>query len=82
MVSPPNLYNRVSSDEFTLMQTFTETLAISQSSNLSVPYFRYFGPSAIVPGFKQTVVKLKEHRHSPRISLPIPSGFSHSIYMF
>ncbi|KFY97262.1 hypothetical protein V498_02148 [Pseudogymnoascus sp. VKM F-4517 (FW-2822)] len=50
-----------------------ETLALSQSSNLSVPYFRYFGPSAIVPGFKQTVVKLKEHRQSPKISLPFSS---------
>ncbi|KFZ03345.1 hypothetical protein V502_11022 [Pseudogymnoascus sp. VKM F-4520 (FW-2644)] len=41
---------------------------------MNVPYFRYFGPSAIVPGFKQTVVKLKEHRHSPRISLPNSSS--------
>jgi hypothetical protein len=29
-----------------------------------VPYFRYFGPTAIVPGFKQMVVSVKEHRRS------------------
>lgn len=29
-----------------------------------VPYFRYFGPTAIVPGFKQMVVSLREHRRS------------------
>lgn len=32
-----------------------------------------------MPGFKQTVVKLKEHRQSPKISLPFSSGFSHSM---
>jgi hypothetical protein len=29
-----------------------------------VPYFRYFGPTAIVPGFKQMVVSVREHRRS------------------
>jgi len=39
-------------------------------SNLShieshrVPYFRYFGPTAIVPGFKQMVVSVWEHRRN------------------
>lgn len=32
--------------------------------NFRVPYFRYFGPTAIVPGFKQMVVQLKDHRRS------------------
>ncbi|KAI9705687.1 MAG: hypothetical protein M1820_005097 [Bogoriella megaspora] len=27
-----------------------------------MPYFRYFGPTAIMPGFKQMIVKVKEHR--------------------
>ncbi|KAI0008976.1 fungal-specific transcription factor domain-containing protein [Xylariaceae sp. FL0662B] len=30
----------------------------------SVPYFRFFGPTAIVPGFKQMVVKVKDNRRS------------------
>lgn len=29
-----------------------------------VPYFRYFGPTAIVPGFKQMVVSVKNRRRS------------------
>ncbi|KAI0469344.1 fungal-specific transcription factor domain-containing protein [Xylaria cf. heliscus] len=29
-----------------------------------VPYFRYFGPTAIVPGFKQMVVKIRGRRRS------------------
>lgn len=29
-----------------------------------VPYFRYFGPTAIVPGFKQMVVAVKDRRRS------------------
>jgi hypothetical protein len=29
-----------------------------------VPYFRYFGPTAIVPGFKEVVVSVREHRRS------------------
>ncbi|KAK0128364.1 hypothetical protein ONS95_000336 [Cadophora gregata] len=32
--------------------------------NHRVPYFRYFGPTAIVPGFKQMVVSVREHRRS------------------
>lgn len=31
-----------------------------------VPYFRYFGPTAIVPGFKQMVVQMKDHREQRR----------------
>ena len=27
-----------------------------------MPYFRYFGPTAIMPGFKQMIVKVKEQR--------------------
>ena len=29
----------------------------------SVPYFRYFGPTAIVPGFKRVVVSVPDRRH-------------------
>lgn len=35
-----------------------------RSENRRVPYFRYFGPTAIVPGFKQVVVSVKDRRHS------------------
>lgn len=34
------------------------------SQSHRVPYFRYFGPTAIVPGFKQMVVSVREHRRS------------------
>ncbi|KAJ9502702.1 hypothetical protein H2202_001824 [Exophiala xenobiotica] len=44
----------------------------STSSRNRVPYFRYFGPTAIVPGFKQMVVQVKDHRRS----LPSVSGDS------
>lgn len=44
------------------------------SSRNRVPYFRYFGPTAIVPGFKQMVVQVKDHRRS----LPSASGESPS----
>ncbi|KAI8949911.1 fungal-specific transcription factor domain-containing protein [Xylaria longipes] len=33
-------------------------------SGQRVPYFRYFGPTAIVPGFKQMVVKVRGRRRS------------------
>ncbi|OAP64116.1 hypothetical protein AYL99_00088 [Fonsecaea erecta] len=42
------------------------------SSRNRVPYFRYFGPTAIVPGFKQMVVQVKDHRSG----LPSASGES------
>lgn len=32
--------------------------------NRRVPYFRYFGPTAIVPGFKQMVVSVRDRRRS------------------
>ena len=44
----------------------------SSASKNRVPYFRYFGPTAIVPGFKQMVVAVKDHRRS----LPSVSGDS------
>ncbi|CAH0045413.1 unnamed protein product [Clonostachys solani] len=45
-----------------------------------VPYFRYFGPTAIVPGFKQMVVSVRDRRrstngsHSGASPLSNPSG--------
>ncbi|KAK0388181.1 hypothetical protein NLU13_4426 [Sarocladium strictum] len=48
------------------------------SHNHRVPYFRYFGPTAIVPGFKQMVVSVRDRHHSGSHSgispLSTPSG--------
>lgn len=40
------------------------TLSQFQAENHRVPFFRYFGPTAIVPGFKQMVVSVRKHRRS------------------
>jgi Fungal specific transcription factor domain/Fungal Zn(2)-Cys(6) binuclear cluster domain len=40
------------------------TASSMASARHRVPYFRYFGPTAIVPGFKQMVVQVKDHRRS------------------
>lgn len=48
--------------------------------NHRVPYFRYFGPTAIVPGYKQMVVSVRDRRrstggsHSGASPLSTPSG--------
>ncbi|KAH7039901.1 fungal-specific transcription factor domain-containing protein [Microdochium trichocladiopsis] len=48
-----------------------------------VPYFRYFGPTAIVPGFKQMVVRVQDRRSSMSATSPSTSsvytGFLSSI---
>ena len=41
-----------------------------------VPYFRFFGPTAIVPGFKQMVVSVKDRRRSTNGSHPATSPLS------
>lgn len=43
-------------------QPLLSETTISESHR--VPYFRYFGPTAIVPGFKQMVVSVREQRRS------------------
>ncbi|KAH5752312.1 hypothetical protein HBI88_218900 [Parastagonospora nodorum] len=37
--------------------------ALSLSTRNRMPYFRYFGPTAIMPGFKQMVVKVRGKQH-------------------
>ncbi|RSL64319.1 hypothetical protein CEP54_004757 [Fusarium duplospermum] len=37
---------------------------VRRSESHRVPYFRYFGPTAIVPGFKQMVVSVRDRRRS------------------
>ncbi|KAF4119532.1 Fungal trans [Geosmithia morbida] len=46
------------------------------ASNHRVPYFRYFGPTAIVPGFKQMVVSVRHRRRSTNGSLSDTSPLS------
>jgi hypothetical protein len=36
---------------------------LSLSTRNRMPYFRYFGPTAIMPGFKQMVVKVNGKQH-------------------
>ncbi|KAJ5673513.1 hypothetical protein N7507_002640 [Penicillium longicatenatum] len=38
--------------------------SLSSGNRTHVPYFRYFGPTAIVPGFKQMVVQVRGSRKS------------------
>ncbi|KAJ5551913.1 hypothetical protein N7461_006611 [Penicillium sp. DV-2018c] len=48
--------------------------SISSENRTHVPYFRYFGPTAIVPGFKQMVVQVRGSRKSnPSMSSDSPS---------
>lgn len=48
--------------------------SVSSGSRTHVPYFRYFGPTAIVPGFKQMVVQVRGSRKSnPSMSSDSPS---------
>ncbi|KAF1980348.1 hypothetical protein BU23DRAFT_444962 [Bimuria novae-zelandiae CBS 107.79] len=37
---------------------------LTLSTRNRMPYFRYFGPTAIMPGFKQMVVKVRGKQHS------------------
>ena len=50
--------------------------ALQPTNNHRVPYFRYFGPTAIVPGFKQMVVSVKDRRRSTNGSQPCMSPMS------
>ncbi|KAG0158408.1 hypothetical protein PDIDSM_5922 [Penicillium digitatum] len=48
--------------------------SMSSESRTNVPYFRYFGPTAIVPGFKQMIVQVRGSRKSnPSASSDSPS---------
>ncbi|KAI1852220.1 hypothetical protein JX265_013073 [Neoarthrinium moseri] len=52
-----------------------------QNDSYRTPYFRYFGPTAIVPGFKQMVVKVRDRRRSSMSATSPSSGVSYpSIY--
>ncbi|EKJ70072.1 hypothetical protein FPSE_09752 [Fusarium pseudograminearum CS3096] len=50
--------------------------AVRKSERHRVPYFRYFGPTAIVPGFKQMVVSVRDRRRSTAGSMAGTSPLS------
>ncbi|KAF4465274.1 nitrogen assimilation transcription factor nit-4 [Fusarium albosuccineum] len=50
--------------------------AVRRSESHRVPYFRYFGPTAIVPGFKQMVVSVRDRRRSTAGSMTGTSPLS------
>ncbi|CEI65464.1 hypothetical protein FVEN_g6127 [Fusarium venenatum] len=50
--------------------------AVRKSERHRVPYFRYFGPTAIVPGFKQMVVSVRDRRRSTAGSMAGTSPIS------
>ncbi|RYP45096.1 hypothetical protein DL768_008527 [Monosporascus sp. mg162] len=51
------------------------------SESYRVPYFRFFGPTAIVPGFKQMVVKVRDRRTSSMSATSPGSGSLYSGFM-
>lgn len=54
----------------------TTRRSLQRANNHRVPYFRYFGPTAIVPGFKQMVVSVRDRRQSITGSLAGESPLS------
>ncbi|KNG44418.1 pathway-specific nitrogen regulator [Stemphylium lycopersici] len=45
------------------MEIATGTSGLTLSTRNRMPYFRYFGPTAIVPGLRQMVVKVRGKQH-------------------
>lgn len=71
--SPAGMLSRITEDQ-------APTSGAERSSNIQlqnhrVPYFRYFGPTAIVPGFKQMVVSVREQRRCTGASSSFASRF-------
>jgi hypothetical protein len=62
--SPMGRINRYLDKNLELIFINADRSTTSQAESHRVPYFRYFGPTAIVPGFKQMVVSVREHRRS------------------
>ncbi|KAF4970698.1 hypothetical protein FSARC_2329 [Fusarium sarcochroum] len=57
-------------------QSTPSPTAVRRSESNRVPYFRYFGPTAIVPGFKQMVVSVRDRRRSTAGSMAGTSPIS------
>lgn len=74
----PSPLGRIFQYPATTVELIANTLARSTHSHAEshrVPYFRYFGPTAIVPGFKQMVVSVREHRRSTGAGSSVASMF-------
>lgn len=65
--SPPSSRHRSLPDEALASPT------LRRNHNHRIPYFRYFGPTAIVPGFKQMVVSVRDRRRSTGASQSVGS---------
>lgn len=83
VISPPNIPphtpTTVSLDDLPA----SPTLQRAKTTAHRVPYFRYFGPTAIVPGFKQMVVSVRDRQtnttsHSEFSPVSGPSGLASS----
>lgn len=46
-----------------------EQASLTLNTRNRMPYFRYFGPTAIMPGFRQMVVKVRGQRHGSNQTL-------------
>ncbi|KAK4228308.1 fungal-specific transcription factor domain-containing protein [Podospora fimiseda] len=57
---------RTSSQSDDCRSSIARSLIHRQTESRRVPYFRYFGPTAIVPGFKQMVVDVQQSKHRDR----------------
>lgn len=61
--------------------TTSRSSAQHHNESHRVPFFRYFGPTAIVPGFKQMVVKVRDRRTSSMSATSPSSGSAYTGFM-
>ncbi|KAK8133691.1 hypothetical protein PG984_005703 [Apiospora sp. TS-2023a] len=79
---PPNVRNSSFSTEDGRSPSIrSPVLQHHPSEGYRVPYFRYFGPTAIVPGFKQMVVKVRNRRRSSMTATSPSSGATYTGFL-
>ncbi|KAK8087244.1 hypothetical protein PG994_002218 [Apiospora phragmitis] len=79
---PPNVRNSSFSTEGGRSPSIrSPVLQHHSSEGYRVPYFRYFGPTAIVPGFKQMVVKVCNRRRSSMTATSPSSGATYTGFL-
>ncbi|KAK7947996.1 uncharacterized protein PG986_008882 [Apiospora aurea] len=79
---PPNVRNSSFSTEDGRSPSIrSPVLQHHSSEGYRVPYFRYFGPTAIVPGFKQMVVKVRSRRRSSITATSPSSGATYTGFL-
>ncbi|KAI1337306.1 fungal-specific transcription factor domain-containing protein [Xylariaceae sp. FL0016] len=75
---PPNpRHSSFSTEDGRSPSSRSPVLHHNESSH-RVPFFRYFGPTAIVPGFKQMVVKVRDRRRSSMSATSPSTGSIHA----